>query len=122
MLKFFKDVGDEYEFSGHASSFIPDLLTVDAPQLFQHNHLTVTRSGNLGKEFTRQLSIYIMKNSLRKCLLQKFPQIMVSSDFVVYTLETRCVISNKPSLLYPELFNFRGSKNNLSRLSDRSNA
>ena len=80
IVKFLMKVGDEYVYSGRASLFIPDLLAVDAPQLFQHNvHSTATASENLGYVFIQQLTSYIRRNLLRKFLLTEFSGIMVRS-------------------------------------------
>ena len=75
LVKFLMNVGDEYVYSGRASSFIPDLLAVDAPQLF---HSTATTSEYLGHIFIQQLTSYIRRNLLRKFLLTEFSSIMVS--------------------------------------------
>ena len=112
------DVGDKYACSDRANSFIPDLLTVDAPQLFQHTHSTATRSGNLDQKFIGQLTSYIRTHSLRKSLLQNLPRIMVSSEFVewkcIVLLQHAVSLSNIASLLHLELFNFGEPKSPLN--------
>ena len=83
LLTLLMNVGYKYADSGRAKFFIPDLLTVDAPELFHHAR-SATISKRLDHEFRKGLADYIKKHSLRKFILRDVSHVMVSQvKFVV---------------------------------------
>jgi len=107
LLNVFNCVANRYHYDGRAGDLVMDLLKLKVPKLF-----AVEQGGEKDKEvchkFSSFLQSYICRNALKRTILEKINNILVSeaNSHVLYMQMSEPQIPEMPSIIFLPLFPF----------------